>query len=148
MKRQFWILWDTVLTRRGGSVVGLKGDKEQMNPQVQACPSPPCGPSARPGWGQHKVAYRSHWVFLRRFVWLCQSQPSLVHSPSMWTGERDSPQVEHFQAATECVKRKTQKGRERKRDISPQRWEESDSLWAMQTCSMCLCLGSSSVKLG
>jgi hypothetical protein len=39
----------------------------------------------------------------------------------MWTGEWDSPQVEHFQAATEYVKGKTQKGRERKRDISPQR---------------------------
>ena len=49
MKRQFWILWDTVLTGKGSSVVGLKGDKEQMNSQVQACPSPPCGSSA-PAW--------------------------------------------------------------------------------------------------
>lgn len=60
-------------------------------------------------------------MFLRHFAWLCQPQPSQVRSPSVWAGDRDSPQVEHFQAATECVKRKTQKGRERKRDISPQR---------------------------
>lgn len=52
---------------------------------------------------------------LKAFCLALPIQPRLVRSPSMWTGERDSPQVEHFQAATECVKRKTQKGRERKR---------------------------------
>lgn len=30
-------------------MVGLKGEREQMNSQVQACPSPPCGSSA-PAW--------------------------------------------------------------------------------------------------
>lgn len=43
----------------------------------------------------------------------------------MWTGERDSPQVEHFQAATESVEKKHRK---EERAISSQRWDESVSL--------------------
>lgn len=43
----------------------------------------------------------------------------------MWTGERDSPQVEHFQAATESVEKKHRK---EERAISSQRWDESMSL--------------------
>lgn len=43
----------------------------------------------------------------------------------MWTGERDSPQVEHFQAATESVEKKHRK---EERAISSQRWDGSESL--------------------
>lgn len=78
--------------------------------------------------------------FLNHFVWLCQSQPSLVRSPCMWTGERDSPQVEHFQAATEYVKRKTQKGRKKEREILVHRDEMEATPCEPCKHAVCVCV--------
>lgn len=63
----------------------------------------------------------------------------------MWTGERDSPQVEHFQAAIECVKRKTQKGRERKREILVHRGEMEAT--PCEPCKHAVCVGVSFLPL-
>lgn len=120
--------------------MGLKGKKEQINSQIQACPVPTLRIQFPSLGGYGKGGIWKPFSVLKAFCLALPIQPSLVHSPSMWTGERDSPQVEHFQAATECIKRKNTERKREKEILVHRREIEATPCEPCKHAVCCVCV--------